>query len=136
MLKKSLILFFLTAFAVANTFLCISYYVRHSHIAVMTCYSIAILLSGSYSASFRVNHFDITVNTAGVVMGMINFGGDILGAILLFTVRMTAPSENLRSWEINVWVAFALSAVTATYYLLQAEVERAPWDIPPEEQRH
>ncbi|GJQ72226.1 hypothetical protein Trydic_g3317 [Trypoxylus dichotomus] len=117
------------SFVFPNTFLCIAFYVRNNQFMLTTCYTIAVLLSGSYSASFRVNHLDITVNAAGVSLAMINFFGDVVAFVIFVIVRLILQESYLRSWEINTWLALALASVCTTHYLFTAQVERAHWDL-------
>lgn len=116
------------SFAISNLFLAIISLVSQHVIAFHICYGIAVASKGVHYAGFGINHMDLSVNFIGTLMASINFVGDMVGGTLVFCVSNFAPSDASLAFMIEAWIAFGLSLITATFYLLLAKAERAEWD--------
>ncbi|GJQ72225.1 hypothetical protein Trydic_g3316 [Trypoxylus dichotomus] len=90
----------------------------------------AVMSLGPYYASFKVSYLDISLHFPGTIFAIITTISEAVG-FMTFVILKNIRSLTYELYcKVNSWLAFFLTFTTIFYYFWRVRVDRAPWDIP------
>ncbi|XP_017068030.2 sialin [Drosophila eugracilis] len=95
---------------------------------VVTLFTIAMGLMGTYYAGMKLTPLDMSPNYAGTLMAITNGIGSFTGVVSPYLVGVMTPNADLMEWRMVFWVAFGVLSVTAVIYCIWASGEIQPFN--------
>lgn len=90
--------------------------------------TLAVSLTGFQYSGFLINHVDIAPPYAGILFGISNSVASVTGFISPAVVGLiTKESQTREQWQIVFYIAAAIYAFGAVFYLIFASGELQPW---------
>lgn len=98
-------------------------YAGCDRILVVSLFTIAMGLMGTYYAGMKLTPLDMSPNYAGTLMAITNGIGSITGIITPYLVGVMTPNTSMLEWRVVFWVAFGVLVITAIVYCIWASGE-------------
>lgn len=105
-------------------------YAGCDRIVVVTLFTIAMGIMGTFYPGMKVNPLDLSPNYAGTLMAVTNGIGAITGIIGPTLVGFMTTNSSVNEWRSVFWITFGIFFVTSIVYILWASGEVQPWNTP------
>ncbi|KRT78186.1 membrane transporter [Oryctes borbonicus] len=115
------------------TFVLIGGYMGCNGPLVITMFAINLFFKGTVYAAMKVNHLDMSVHFAGILMAISNGLGALSGYVSPEVINVLAPNNTLEEWQNVFWVVWGAAFFSNLFYIFFSVAERRKWDYPPEE---
>lgn len=86
-----------------------------------------------YYSGTRVNTLDLAPNFSGIIMGIVNGLGALIGIVSTKLVHVLID-ERLLGWKVVFWLFLGVLIITSVVFMLWGSAEEQAWNkIDPEE---
>ncbi|KAK9693163.1 Major Facilitator Superfamily [Popillia japonica] len=119
--------------AVPSTFVLIAGYMGCNGTLVILMFTLYLLFKGVMYSAMKVNHLDMTIHFAGILMALSNGIGALTGYVSPEVISAVAPDNTLEQWLIVFWIVWAVAFACNLFYIFFARASRRKWDYSPEE---
>ncbi|GJQ72220.1 hypothetical protein Trydic_g3311 [Trypoxylus dichotomus] len=115
------------------TFVLIGGYMGCNGPLVITMFALNLFFKGTIYAAMKINHLDMSIHFAGILMALSNGIGALSGYISPEIINLLAPNNTLEEWQNVFWVVWAAAFISNLFYIFFSVADRRKWDYPKEE---
>lgn len=97
---------------------------------VVTMFTIAMTLMGTFYPGMKVNALDLSPNYSGTLMALTNGIGAFTGILTPLVVGELAPDGTRTQWQLVFWIVLVVLAVTNLIFVIYASGDTQLWNNP------
>ncbi|CAO1319250.1 unnamed protein product [Diamesa serratosioi] len=105
-------------------------YAGCDRLVVVTLFTIAMGIMGTFYPGMKVNPLDLSPNYAGTLMAVTNGIGALTGILGPYLVGVLTPNRTLTEWRLVFWISFGVFVITNLVYVIWSSGETQPWNTP------